>query len=160
MLGFPGCCCSVAKSWPTLCDPMDCRPSGSSVHGISQTGVLGWVVISFSRESAQPRDQICVSGIGRWILYCRDTKEYIYMGFLGSSVVKNPPAMSETWVSSLGQEDALEKEMATHSVFTPEKSHGQRSLTVMVHGVAKSQTHLSNKTTNTYYSICGTLVGI
>ena len=29
--------------------------------------------------------------------------------------VKNPPAMQETWVWSLGQEDPLEKEMATHS---------------------------------------------
>ena len=28
--------------------------------------------------------------------------------------VKNPPAMQETWVQSLGQEDPLEKEMATH----------------------------------------------
>ena len=31
--------------------------------------------------------------------------------------VKNPPAMQETWVQSLGQEDPLEKEMATHSSF-------------------------------------------
>ena len=30
------CCCSVAKSCPTLCDPMDCSPLGTSVHGISQ----------------------------------------------------------------------------------------------------------------------------
>ena len=30
-------------------------------------------------------------------------------------MVKNPPAMQETWVRSLGQEDALEKEIATHS---------------------------------------------
>ena len=30
-------------------------------------------------------------------------------------MVKNPPAMQETWVQSLGQEDPLEKEMATHS---------------------------------------------
>ena len=28
------CCCSVAKSCPTLCDPIDCSPPGSSVHGI------------------------------------------------------------------------------------------------------------------------------
>ena len=28
------CACSVAQSCPTLCDPMDCSPSGSSVHGI------------------------------------------------------------------------------------------------------------------------------
>ena len=33
----------------------------------------------------------------------------------GGSVVKNPPAMQETRVRSLGQEDPLEKEMATHS---------------------------------------------
>ena len=37
------------------------------------------------------------------------------MGFLDGSVVKNPLAMQETWVPSLGWEDALEKEMTTHS---------------------------------------------
>ena len=42
--------------------------------------------------------------------------------------VKRLPAMQETWVRSLGQEDPLEKEMATHSVLLPGKSHGQRSL--------------------------------
>ena len=36
-------------------------------------------------------------------------------GFLGGSVVKNPPVMQETHVQFLGQEDPLEKEMATHS---------------------------------------------
>ena len=42
----------------------------------------------------------------------------IFQGFPGGSVVKNLPAMQEmqeTWVSSLGWEDSLEKEMATHS---------------------------------------------
>ena len=37
------------------------------------------------------------------------------MGFPGGSAVKNPPAMQEMWVRSLGQEDPLEKEIATHS---------------------------------------------
>ena len=37
------------------------------------------------------------------------------MGFPGGSVVKNPPAMQEMCVESLGQEDPLEKGMATHS---------------------------------------------
>ena len=37
------------------------------------------------------------------------------MDLPGDSVVKNPPVMQETWVPSLGQEDPLEKEMATHS---------------------------------------------
>ena len=36
-------------------------------------------------------------------------------GFPGGSVVKNLPAVQETWARSLGQEDPLEKEMATHS---------------------------------------------
>ena len=53
---------------------------------------------------------------------------HIYMGFPGGSVVKNLPAMQETLVQSLGGEEPLEKEMATHSVFLSGKSHGQRSL--------------------------------
>ena len=39
----------------------------------------------------------------------------VHMGFPGGSVVKNPPAKAKTWVLSLGQEEPLEKEMATHS---------------------------------------------
>ena len=36
----------VAKSRPTLCDPMDCSPPGSSVHGILQARILKWVASS------------------------------------------------------------------------------------------------------------------
>ena len=39
----------VAQSCPTLCDPVDCSPPGSSVHGILQARLLEWVAISFSR---------------------------------------------------------------------------------------------------------------
>ena len=39
----------------------------------------------------------------------------VYMGFPDGSVVKNPPAVREMWVRSLGWEDPLEKEMVTHS---------------------------------------------
>ena len=38
----------VAQSCPTLCDPMDYSPSGSSVHGILQARILEWVAISLS----------------------------------------------------------------------------------------------------------------
>ena len=38
----------VAQSCLTLCDPMDCSPPGSSVHGIFQAKVLEWGVIAFS----------------------------------------------------------------------------------------------------------------
>ena len=53
----------VTQSCPTLCNPMDCSLSGSSVHGIFQVRILEWVVISFSRGSSQPRDRIQVSRI-------------------------------------------------------------------------------------------------
>ena len=51
----------VAQSCPTLCDPMDCSPSGSFVHGILQARILEWVVISFSRGSYRSRDRTQVS---------------------------------------------------------------------------------------------------
>ena len=47
--------CVCAKSLqlcPTLCNPMDCSPPGSSVHGILQARILEWVAISFSRASS------------------------------------------------------------------------------------------------------------
>ena len=53
----------VTQSHPTLCDPMDCSPPGSSVHGILQARKLEWVAISFSRGPSQPRDQTQVSHI-------------------------------------------------------------------------------------------------
>ena len=59
----------------SLCDPMDCNPPGSSVHGISQARILEWVAISFSWGSSRPRDRTRVSSIGRQILYRRATRE-------------------------------------------------------------------------------------
>ena len=55
----------VAQLCQTLYDPMDCRPPGSSVHGILQARTLEWVAISFSRGSSQSRD----SNLG--LLPCR-----------------------------------------------------------------------------------------
>ena len=71
-------------------------------------------------------------------------------GFPSSSAVKNLPAKQESQIPSLGREDSLEKEMATHSSILPGKSHGQRSLKgysplgLQSIGVAKSRTGLSN----------------
>ena len=53
---------------------------------------------------------------------------------LVAQLVKNPPAMWETWVRSLGCEDPLEKGMGSHSSI----------LACIVHGIAKSRTRLSN----------------
>ena len=53
----------VAQSGLTLCNPMDCSPPGSSVHGILQARLLEWVTIPLSRGSSRPRDQTQVSCI-------------------------------------------------------------------------------------------------
>ena len=46
-----------AQSCPSLCDPMDYSPPGSSVHGIFQSRILKWVAISYSRGSSLSGDQ-------------------------------------------------------------------------------------------------------
>ena len=47
----PCCCCLVTKLCVSLCNPMDCGPPGSSVHGISQARILEWVAIFFTNQS-------------------------------------------------------------------------------------------------------------
>ena len=59
-----GVCVLVAQTCPTLCDPMDCSPPGSSVHGIHQARILEWVAISFSRI-------FLTQGSNLGLLYCR-----------------------------------------------------------------------------------------
>ena len=127
----------------------------TSVHGIPQSRMLGWVVISFSGGSSKARDWSHISCIGRGVLYHQATWEallhtlaqysfqqflrlvllglpgiwfwfwflcYLFQCFdpvLGASpvaqLVKNPPAMRETWVPLLRWENPLGKGMATHS---------------------------------------------
>ena len=74
----------VIQWCPTLWDPMDCSPPGSSVHEILRTRILEWVAILFSRGSFQSRSPAlqadslpfkppgkCISAIGCWILVHR-----------------------------------------------------------------------------------------
>ena len=60
------CYCSVAQSCLTLCDPVDCSISGSSVHGIFKASVVEWIAISSSRGSSWPRVWTHVSLAGRF----------------------------------------------------------------------------------------------
>ena len=46
----------VSQLCPVLVDPMDCSPSGSSVHEILQARILEWIAVPFSRGSSQCRD--------------------------------------------------------------------------------------------------------
>ena len=56
-LGSWMCVCLPSQSCSTLCDPVDCNPPGSAVHGVPQAGLLECVVISFSRGSFWPMDR-------------------------------------------------------------------------------------------------------
>ena len=124
---------------PTFCDLMDCSPPGFSVHGILQARILEWVVMPFSRGSSQPRDQTCVFHVS------------CICGWVGTSLVaqtvKRLPTIRETRVQSLGWEDPLEKEMATHSSTLawriPWREEPGR---LLFHGVEKSRTQLSDFT--------------
>ena len=84
-----------------------------------------------------------------------------------AQMVRRLPTMQETWVQSLGQEDLLEKEMATHSSLLAWKipwmeepgrlqsmgSGLENSMNRIAHGVTKSQTQLSNFTSLTLSKI-------
>ena len=65
-------CGKLLHSRPTLCNPVDCSPPGSSVHGILQTRILEWVAMPSSRGFAWCRDRAHVtyfSCIGWQVLY-------------------------------------------------------------------------------------------
>ena len=62
-LGSAPCVCTDAQSCPALCDPMDCSPPGSSVHGIFQARILELVALSYSRGFLDPgteRTYLCL----------------------------------------------------------------------------------------------------
>ena len=65
---------SLSHVW-LFCNPMDCSPPASSVHGISQVRILEWVVICFSRGSSQPRDWTHISCISGGFFYYWATRE-------------------------------------------------------------------------------------
>ena len=78
----------VTQSCLILCNPMDCSPPGSSIHGIFQARILEWVAISFS--SVYVCMYICIQAS------------------LEAQSVKNLPAMWDTCFQSLSWEDPLE----------------------------------------------------
>ena len=73
------CCCLATKSCPTLCDPMDLSPPGSSVHGILQARILHWVAMPSSRGSSRPRDYTQVSSITGRFFNIWATREALFL---------------------------------------------------------------------------------
>ena len=75
------------QSCLTLCDPMDCSPPGSSVHGILQAGILECVAMPSSRGSFWPRD-------GTWVPYNSCTAGR----FCITEPPRKPPLLLYLWV--------------------------------------------------------------
>ena len=109
----------VTQLYPTLCDPMDCSPPGSSVHGILQARILAWVAIQFLRGSSWPRSQTRVSRIaGRFF------------------TVYHNRFISSNWRSNYSFQAC-----GKHSVFLPDSSLPQQLL------VARDfQAHIESET--------------
>ena len=84
------CCVLVAQSCPTLCDPMDYSPPGSSLPGMLQARILGWVAMPSSRRSSQSRDQTQVSCIAARFFTIWATREaLVYMQIYGLTLKQN-----------------------------------------------------------------------
>ena len=78
----------IAQSSPTLCDPIDCSPPGSSVHGILEARILEWVAVPSSRGSSQPWDQTRVSRItGRFFSIWAPKEALLYPMYFYSYLV-------------------------------------------------------------------------
>ena len=70
----------LLQSCPTLCNPMDCSPPGSSVHDILQSRILECVTIPVSGRSSQPRDWTWVSCIAGRFFTIQATREAPQLG--------------------------------------------------------------------------------
>ena len=93
--------CIFAQSCLTLYDPMDCSPSGSSVHGILQERILEWVAIPFSSGSSWLRDRTWVSCIaGRFftvwatIFELKQSREWFFPGLTMYTLLLLDPRMA------------------------------------------------------------------
>ena len=95
----------VTHLCPTLCDPIDCSPSGSCVDGILQARTLEWVAISFSTGSSWHRDQTRVSHIGGRSFTIWATREMwrfvTKLVWVWSRLLISSPVMSQSFLISL-----------------------------------------------------------
>ena len=110
-------CAKLLQLYQTLCDPMDCSLQGSSVHGSLQARTLE----NTGLPCPPPGDLLTQGSNPRllsplhWQAGSLPLALPSKMAFLEVQMVKNLPAVQETWVWSLCQEDPLKKRMVTHS---------------------------------------------
>ena len=110
----------IAQSCWTLCNPVDCSPPGSSIHGILQARILEWVAISSSREFSQPRDRTQVSHIAGRRFNLWATREAQHGPHLCLTQWNYEPCrvgplkIDGSWWRVLTKHDQLEKGMANY----------------------------------------------
>ena len=160
VLGFPGS--SVGKE--SAChagDPSSIPGSGRSlgegIGSLSTPVFLDFSGSSVGKGSAcNAGDPGSISGSGRCPRRGIGYPLQYSWASLVSQMVKNPPTMRETWVGSLGWEDSLEEDMATHSSILAWKNPVDRGAwRTTVHGVTKSPTWLSIYVSLTIYVCFG-----
>ena len=112
------------------------KPKGLFSQGTMWNVNVGPEVLDFTFEVKSHGNMNCYSWPHLSLKLLRQRKLWVHlylfssthMGFPDDSVISICLVMQETWVSSLGWEDLLEEEMATHSSILAWKIHGQRSL--------------------------------
>ena len=143
----------------TLCDPVDCRPPGSSVCGIFQARIMGWVALPFSRGSSQLGDRTQFSHIAGRFFTIWATREVLYvnkrtyntfvhitlakiMDFPDSSIGEESTcnAGDPSWIPGLGRCPLEGK------VYPLQYSGLENSMDCIVHGVTKCWTQMNNFT--------------
>ena len=133
--------CLVASLYPTLCDPKDCSPPGSSVHEDSPGKNAGVGCHASSRGSSRPRD--------RTLFLHTHTYIHIYTYRLPwwPQTVKNLP------VGDLGSIPWLGRSPGEENGYSLQYSGLENSMDCIVHGVSKSGTQLNNFQFSIFMSI-------
>ena len=117
------CSCSVAQSGPTLCDPMDCSSSGSSVHGIFWARILEWVGLEWVLHQGTLPTQGSKPNL-LCLLHCQaDTLTRCHVG--SPSKTYKSDKMIEHWkITEMGRQlqgNCNGREMADHGIKSSHK---------------------------------------
>ena len=109
----------LLQSCLTLCDPQDCSPPSSSVHGISQARILECVTMPSSRVSSQPRYLTCVSYIaGRFFTASPPGKSPSHAsGLINVSSTQNAPHPSDSHTPVCSLHLFLQERLCTHQTW-------------------------------------------
>ena len=144
-------CTGVRRRWPRSRTPSGSSPLPRALPGGSQDPPCPWGLYRGVVPGCAPESSICCVTLDNLPDFSEPDflppKNKIRASPM-AQWVKNPPAMQETqetWVRSLGREDPLEKEVATHSSIPAWIPMDRGAWRTTVHGVAESQTRLSDR---------------